>query len=185
MRLQQITETSHEDIRDMLRRDCMPYLKMIGPPSEIIAWRGMEGKYESDSFGKHKAHLTDRRPSSTTPRLHTFLNKWFTTNFGQPFRNGVFVTGDIDTAETYAEPYAIFPIGNFQYLYHKEIDDLFTGIQLSYSTPKLKVLNQLEEIKDGYRTVGMDIAIRSGNEIMLWVEEYYYVHPSIVKRLHI
>ena len=184
-----IIESQIEKVAALIKRDCAGFLGELPNPNVRIAWRGMQDKYESDAFGKHTARLTDRNPESTSKELHNRINEFFTDNFMHPFRNGVFVTGDQGTADSYAEPYAIFPIGMHKLLWHPKIDDMFTFLLEANPREGGKNIDPdaamatLESMKGGFNTGEWSKAIRSGNEIMVWVQEYYYVHPNLMNRL--
>lgn len=142
MRFQEILEASSPDHADeelvqffhRMYQECQPFLKAIGgDPTKYIAYRGMEdrtmvGRGLEDDYGIKSVRLEDRHPKDTPEEGHNALNQYFELKHGHPFRNGLFVTGSIMTADAYGEPYAIFPIGKFEYLWNPNIDDLTTEV---------------------------------------------------------
>ena len=59
--------------------------------------------------------MKKRKPVSTPIEVHNFANAYFEDEFGVPFRNGMFCTGDSTFARDYGNLYLVFPVGNFKY----------------------------------------------------------------------
>lgn len=175
-----------EEITEVLIRDCSPYLNEInGQVGKYTLWRGIQGTV-AKGFGRKDARLAGRNPLNTRKPQHDIINKFFVDNFEHPFRNAVFVTGDYMQAREYAQgganPHAIFPIGNFEYLWHPLLDDMYNEIANTAPAHTEKLMNNL---KGGYRQDGITEAInrRGGIEIMLWCEEYYYMDEDMLPKL--
>ena len=175
-----------EEITEVLIRDCAPYLDEInGQVGQYVMWRGMQGT-TAKGFGRKDARLGGRKPLNTRKPQHDIINKFFVDNFEHPFRNAVFVSGDLMQAMEYSQgggyPHAIFPIGNFEYLWHPRLDDMYNTIANVAPTYTEKLMNDL---KRGYRQDGLTEAIshRDGLEIMIWCEEYYYMEKNMLGQI--
>lgn len=172
-----------KEIVEVLLRDCQPYLNEIdGNVQKHIMYRGMPDVPGDKGFGKKYARLNDRESRNTKGEMHDMINKILAQEFEHPFRNGVYATGTADNAAYFSgdetrRVYAIFPIGNFDYLWNMGIDDMYNVLVTTAPTNLPKVM---KAVLPNYRTDGLKEAIKSGNEIMLWTEEYYYMEEQRV-----
>lgn len=113
---------STEEIGKILLKDCQPYLREIRQEKSQL-WRG--GLIGSAAgIKKYKSRLEDRTPKDIPIWVHNYLNDLYIKRFGWPVRNGVFCYND-RTTDLYGEPYWMFPIGRYDYLWCLEINDLF------------------------------------------------------------
>ena len=134
---------------DLIIKNCQPYLRQI---KNDLMFRGLTIPQDSNAaFGKKKARLDGREPMDTSPKIHNSLNKHFTEEYGHPYRNGVFTTGDSNIAGKYGDTMMIFPIGDFEFIWHPEIKDLFQNVYAGdlwfdyyKKTFKLKSLTQAD-----------------------------------------
>jgi len=192
MRYRELTERmapheyDGEEITEVLIRDCAPYLNEInGQVQKHILWRGLQGT-TAKGFGKKYSRIHGRFPLNTKMSQQATINKFFVDNFEHPFRNGVFVSGDLMQAMEYSQggsyPHAIFPIGNFEYLWHPRLDDMYNTIANVAPAYTEKLMNDL---KRGYRQDGLIEAIHhsGGLEIMIWCEEYYYMEKNMLGQI--
>ena len=133
---------------------------------------------------KKAVRLDDRRPQEMDPLDHDYLNQYFTQEYGAPFRNAIFVSGDFNSAGYFGRVYSIFPIGEFKFLWSPRIDDLnfahhdlLDGLFADRTIPPTKVQRAQGLIKAlrnvDYRTTDLKAAADSGNEIMIRCKEYY------------
>ena len=182
MRYSELTEgNASATASEIIRRDCQPWIQSLPRPTRTLAWRGINGLPKDGQFGRKQARLTNRRPASTGLNLHNSTNEMFIERFGKPFRNAVFVVGNVKVADEYGNPYAIFPIGEFEYVWNPEIDDLF-GYTSETSTDQ-EALDLVTAAMPGYQATELSKGIRSSYEIMLWTTEYYYVSADIARTL--
>lgn len=125
-----ITENTDITFEDIIR-DCQPYLKEInGIEERYLAQHGSKALISDDA--KILTVRDDRRPKDTDIRVHNAVNDFFEEKFGWRAREkGIFVTGSINRATAYGESYLVFPIGEFKYLWSREISDL-TGIAVDF-----------------------------------------------------
>lgn len=113
--------------------ECQPFLKAIEyNVNEWVLHRGMQFPGELTQhlpkFGIKEARLGNRTPMDTSAEDHNALNQYFVKNHDKPYRNGVFAAGAINLAAAYGTPMAIFPIGQFDYVWHPNIKDLYSEV---------------------------------------------------------
>ena len=174
---------------DLIKRECQPFLQQWGQQPLI---RGV--KRGATNFIKKEVHLEDRVPKDTPRRLHTQFNKAFVNEFGLPFRNAMFASGDHAIAKDYGLPYTVFPIGDFKFIWSKEVDDLYGQWQRvephrqhddpesdEYWEWRLSRAEKrfTEQSVKKYQTTELNKAISSRHEIMLWVDSYYGINVEI------
>lgn len=158
---------------------CQPFLK-----EWINSFKNKKLKiWYSGRIGKGNVFTgkirTDRKPMNTSNKYHIPLNKYFKDTYGIEYRsNSIFVTGDYNDANDYGQgsPFLIFPIGNYNYLWSPNIDDLYMHTGVIFSKPldsKKSLLSSYIHNKD------MNKAILSDNEIMLNGTEYIGARSSI------
>jgi len=166
---------------NLIKRDCKPYLKDIKRIDNYRLYRGM--KHIQDAFSKRKIRLNDRTPTDTPQIIHDAINNYFNDAFGAPFRNAMFCSGDYGEIQEYGEGYVIFPIGNYEFVWSPNIEDLYK-IWDEYQPEfpddvdayKRMAADFVErEIVDKYTNRHMTKAIESGNEVMVRCNEYYAV----------
>lgn len=190
MRLNEI-EINVDDLRviaQRIRENCKPFLKLIdNDVREYIMYRGME--FSIDPIQRKKVRLDDRKPMSSSPIKHERYNHYFQEVFGAPFRNSLHTTGDVSMAEYYGDPFVIFPIGEFEFLWSPDVNDMTLDIRWPSVGGHINVPPSQEAVDDklefaGYRhNRDMAQAIKSGNEIMIRSKNYYAVKPAIFERL--
>lgn len=185
------------DFIKKIREDCQPYIKEAG--SDIFKngmWRGIKGTDKKPRLLK-TARLENRTPTDMPVYLHGKLNEYFDNRFGHPYRNGVFVTGDQSEAMNYGEAYQIFPIGEFDYLWSPDVDDLMTEIDgFQWDSKEITDLDAQNEAMDrqiakfiksslrNYKNNYLGKAVQSHTEIMLWTKQYYAIHEDITVNYH-
>ena len=179
----------------IIKKNCQPYLSQVEDPMKLR--RGVSRNYKADpingrpQFGKKQGHLTGREPLGGPMRTHhDAVNKYFTSEFGYPFRNGILSTGDQMMASGFGTDVAIFPIGEFKFLWSPSVEDLNQQISIEWAAFRLDaapesverlIIGLISEI--GYQTTDLQAAIESKNEIMIWAEEYYTLDNSIDRML--
>lgn len=118
------SETTAEEVAEMVLADCQPYLKEIAFDGtfKTVLKRGM--KITGD-WSKEKVHAK-RKPTHTNYLLHDVLDKVMKSQGGSFFRSqAIFCAGNTETARSYNEPCLIFPIGNFTYAWSPTIADAY------------------------------------------------------------
>jgi len=185
MLLYELTEKG-PDILATIEKDCKPFLSLIGGDiSKYRMFRGMPFSRNSGNIFRKQIRLDDRRPMSTADIKHDRYNHFFQEVYGQPFRNSLFATGDRKMAKYYGYPFVVFPIGNFDWLWSKDVNDLALDIHFPPVAGFHNVPPSQEVIDDklefaGYRkNHDLKAAIASGNEIMIRGKEYYAVRTAV------
>lgn len=180
----------HAEVIATLQKDCKKFLDEVNVTGNTQLWRGTDDVPTGTGFTKMKM-IHNRLPMSTKHHIHDFLNDFFQDKFGWKARNGVFCMGNINGVKAYGPPYAIFPIGNYKYIWSPDVDDVFSDIVSDYprdeALAKNHVYPQLGERlkKIDWRTDDMEVALNEypDKEIMLHAPEYYVIAWRLVKEL--
>lgn len=164
MKMRELFESDDEDMIAAIKRDCKPFLKECRDNMVLnLMMRGMKGK--GDEIFKQSVRQ-DRKPLSMPGDKHKAFDDWSLEKFGFRARSqSVFVTGSYDDARSYGHPYAIFPIGDFEFIWSPEVGDLFM-----YHTTSNVDFDDL-----GYKDTDLKAALELENEIMVHCKEYYAV----------
>ena len=114
-RLDDITEQTGEALK-LIEDNCAPYLRelqKIGNPHSLL----YSGRGHIDDIYIHKRVRQNRKPTDTSIEVHNLFDDYFEDKFGVRFRsNSMFTTPSIEDADSYGEPYIIFPVGKYNYL---------------------------------------------------------------------
>jgi hypothetical protein len=106
------------EIIELIKRDCKPFLK-----HKQILFRGME---ETKEIGINKVSR-NRRPLNSSKEFARFYDKYSKEN-RLPLRSqSIFTVANPDTTVEYGDSFMIFPRGNFDYYWMKEIPDMWIG----------------------------------------------------------
>ena len=194
----------HKEIKNIAEKivnDCDPFLSEID--YNYRTYKLYRGINSSDSILRaspvlKKQRRDDRKPLDSNKIMHIAFNKVLEEVYGQPYRNAVFVVGDPNQAEPYGSLYVVFPIGYFEFVWSTVVKDVYCNLPGEISLQKIQndfiiqhgytpsvdelidatvnVLKEKSIIEEmGYKATDLTAAIESGNEIMLWVDEYYAV----------
>lgn len=179
----------------LIKKYCQPYLSQVKDPMKLR--RGVSRDMEADPdtgrpmFNKKQAHLEDRWPRGGNMKEYsTLVNDYFTKEFGLPFRNGIMTTGDQLQSSGFGTDVAVFPIGEFKFLWSRQVTDLnYTISSWNMSWDDDAEFGGMEEqlIKaigeSNYQTTDLQAAIESKSEIMIWAEEYYTLDNNVSREL--
>jgi hypothetical protein len=187
-----------EKVVTILRRDCAPYLDMIGGLQQALVinplWRGaadFNWDEEEEPIKLINVDLT-RMPRDTRHYIHEMLNDWFVRKTGIAYRSqSIFCTGSRFTANQYATGWGnhdngstviMIPVGNFNYCWSSEIEDLFSYLESDVDTSDLTQgkLNLLMNNNKYVQNTGLKQAIASNNEIMVNCNQVYIVSEDWV-----
>lgn len=179
---------------------CRPFLEQIDmQPGKYMMLRGMSDRSHPapglpDDVGIKYPRLDGRTPMDTPDEVHDLANVYFAQKHGHPYRNGLFVTGNNNTAQSYGKPYAVFPIGKFDYIWNENVND-FTTDAADYIIQEFEAAAErgddmwVDEMAKVMRdfgpytdSTGMTKALAIGGEIMVWCESYYYMTPAIARK---
>jgi hypothetical protein len=181
--------------------DCNPYLSQLGDPSYNKLYRGVRKRLPNFSF---QPLPVNRTPLDTPLELHQICDDYFLKKFGIRFRsNATFACNDAIQSTEYGAAHILFPIGEFTICWSPDVSDLTYSkvghLEMSYyymtvadplypnSFPTQEfnkeayaedVIAVLED--SGYRTDGLQEAIKSKNEVMIHAPDGYYLVKSNV-----
>lgn len=130
----------------------------------------------------------ERRPRDTKIELHIAFGEWFLGKYGVDYRRrALLCTGEINIAKGYVDAtkalVEILPIGHFSVCFSSNCFDLFGHFQFSECRhlenihkvgDELEKLGFIELINDG-----LELAANSGNELMLYAENFTYRRLSM------
>jgi len=135
-----------KQISDLINRDCQPFLREIRFPNNSNRWlyRGV-ADFQADRRMEPIQVRTDRRPKDSAVAVHNITDQWMLEQFGwKPRSQGLFVCGNVGLAGYYGKVCAVFPRGEFQYVWSPVINDLTAWIGNAIGTvPKSE-----EELRD-------------------------------------
>jgi len=154
---------------EQIKLHCQPFLNEIEDPFSLL--RGLRPTHE---WAVNKpVRLDGRKPMSTPLWLHNELNDVFKQEFGAPFRDSIFCTGDASQAKVYGMVFCVFPIGTYEYLWSPEVRDLYQRFDFfrGKGHNQKDFVNQLD--LKLYKTNGLNDAIARGHEIMVRTKNYY------------
>jgi len=172
-----------------IKKDCQPYLNENKDPLYSPLYRGL-GKKISDPMVTKTVRLDDRKPSDTPQQLHDVFNSYFTKHHGHPFRNAMFVSGSDIEASGYGKVYKIFPIGDYNYVWSSDIDDLWMtfdnwtaeeGYRYDDNNEYLSFLNEVVK-KAQWHTDNLKAAIDSKHEIMMRCGSYHAIDERFLNK---
>lgn len=154
------------DIITLLEMNCHKFLDEI--KDDCLLYRGYNIKDTDEKItdGLYiKTTRKDRRPLSTSPKLHDEMNQKFFDIYGDKLRTeAVFTSTDRSSTWMYGNEYLFFPIGEYRYYWNPKIKDLY-----------VEVLDMVDfnEIVNGY--LSDNIENSNKNEVMFVCEKYYLV----------
>ena len=191
-----------QDGFELIKRDCRPYLQQNKSPIfRTPIFRGLGMLKVSDSIIiKKQVRLDYRQTKDMNVSIHIAMNDWMTKKFGEPFRNGLFVSGSRNVVNMYGRTYIIFPIGNFTFLYHDKFSDIYStysSFHWTYqddigNTPDKKTMTKFSKkfvkhiasVNNGnWKQDTIEQASMSKNEIMIRCKEYYAVRNDTIARM--
>jgi len=173
---------------DTLKKDCGPFLSVL-KSSNTFLYRGFWVKGEKRKE-LHKCETgivyfkskpkKDRKPKDMERADHDELNELLKKKFGwKPRSQGVFATGDQSEAGAYGDDFLFFPIGEFKYVWSRDIKDLFQYIR--DKREKESIEPDFQEIVDTYTDKDIIGAIKKGHELSIKCSSYYAVFEASVR----
>jgi hypothetical protein len=128
-----IDESSKRELKlygmiQSLYKNCAPFIKELRKSGENkVLWRGTN-KISTTTI-KQVTPRQDRAPKDMPVEIHDELDVRFKKKFGWMARSeGVFITSQRASAETYGDGYIFFPVGKYEYLYNPFISDLYSEV---------------------------------------------------------
>lgn len=186
-------EKSAEEIAEIIKRDCLPFLKEWKNYRPLFRGSKIDGNFQKFTVDKN------RKPKHTNQEIHDALNDAMYKLTGTYYRSeAVFATGDRRMSEEYGTPCLFFPIGHYSYLWSYKVVDAYnwfnlplSGFSQNYAVksgyvkadPFKDMQSYLEQLKQfiispaaGYVHNGeLHEAIETGHEIMFACDSYYLV----------
>jgi len=202
MRYKQYINESTDSIYDILSdisKDCKPFLKEWLPiykRTKEFLYRGMD---ENTNFGSRKVRK-NRYPMSTPKALHLEIDKLMYDAYKIHGRSqSIFCTFNLEDAYTYGEPMAIFPIGEYKYLW-ADFGDLYLHLaRMSLSNdPDFNIdvydrpsgneqsnrnTSTLKKLIKRYHTGSLGRAASTDSEVMVQCKQYYYISMEMLDTL--
>lgn len=190
MKLKQLLkeEQTANDIIKIIKKDCAYFLKesnydMISyssNPSNKGLWKG--AKSFADDFFKRPVRQ-NRRPLKANKEFFRGVDESMKKDGFKAIRsNSIICTPDLGTAYAYGEPYAIFPIGKFNYTWSYNIYDYLIQYWDKYNVDSGKEGNYEDgarwwnEIKNEYENnKKLNQAVLADSEILINAKEVYYL----------
>lgn len=187
-------EDSTDDFIEFLHRECQPFIDKA--KGSGVAIRGMDQAgpvfqvFTTPRGRSMPVHINsvrkDRKSLSTPDVYHQAIEGWLQGEFGVAGRTGsVFVYGERSAMHTedYGQPYIIFPRGEFKFLWSPVVGDLYDVLIMEFG-PAFK-LGRTDEVSPEditryvkslqYTDRDFNLALQSGNEIMIECDEYYAI----------
>lgn len=85
---------------------------------------------DRDSFVNNERVRKDRYPKDTSGEIHELIDDLMHEKFGIRGRSQtLFVTGKESNDRSYGDPYIIFPVGSFKFLWSKDVKDLYNRVE--------------------------------------------------------
>jgi len=123
---------SFDKIVDILERDCKPFLDYVTKNNIDIIFRGARpyNNEEVDDLSLYKKTVrTDRKALDSNAYVMKVFDDIFEKKFGiRPRSCGVFTTKNYTTTSAYGMRYIFIPIGDYDYYWNPNCEDLFNKI---------------------------------------------------------
>lgn len=169
---------SPADVAKTILEQCMPYVNAVGEVEvDTILYRGTEAKI--DDFiareRKEKGGVTARYSGDKGELLRNYFNQQCSINLDII----IFAIGDLDAARAFGNPYVIFPIGEFKYMYSKSgtsISAVNNKKDLDNADFSCGVANDYSE--SGLPDPEFQRAVKSKNEVMIQARGYLPISLS-------
>ena len=196
MKLEQLLleELSDDEILEILERDCQQFLESC---DNRFLYRGSKTESKEKTLHKVKTRK-DRAPRDMNGNTHVLIDNYFEKKYGIRYRSAsVFTTGSKENAEDYGSAYAVFPIGEFSFIWSPNVVDLYSNLKAAQTFKKFfsnpfkasKPIVITQEVINSYLDTAkytndnLGVAIRKGNEIMISCDEYYIIPLSTIKKI--
>lgn len=171
-------------------KDCEFYIDLVKNSHQKIMYHGQKNRAgaEAEILDWHER----TGPRDSPDAAHDRFNLFFRKKFGEPMRNWLFTTSNYNTAHLYGPVDAIFPIGQFEWVYtdNPDLTDLTGNITynmydikrtaptLSYDERKsMSVDLTVDAMHDSnwYHNEKFTNALNSESEIMIKCKHFYAV----------
>jgi hypothetical protein len=191
MKIQELlVEDQEVDLLKLIKRDCKKFLvhskgqlALRGSavePTKTGKLGELEVKYDVLTARK------DRKPRNMPAKTHAMLDDWFERNFQmRPRSEGIFTRGEGHGSlfSTYGPMYAMFPIGDFKFIWSPKVPDLYDKSRsIGVSDPekfevKMKALDWQTDDLHGALTA------KKRSEVVFLCDRYYMVEIKDLEKL--
>ncbi len=122
-----ITTSKWDELKDILNKDCKSFIKNMKGAKNLL-YRGVKA---APSFYDKKNTRSNRKPRLINKSLHDKLGMDAIKRFGWNTREeGIFTTNSILNAKRWGKPSIVFPIGEFKYVWLKDVNKLYSAYDL-------------------------------------------------------
>lgn len=169
-----------DEIRKILKTRCKKYLNEFLPNFNgmYYMWSGRDGISKPYTIKKVRK---DRKPMNTPLKIHNKIDDMFEDEFGyRPRSNSIFVTGNKNMTDLYGDPFMVFPLMNYKYLWNPNIKDFYMSVNFEKTNDE-----QLKNIVKNYKNDELYRGLRSGVEIMLTCDEYLLISDELKEEVDI
>lgn len=143
------------------------YIGEVRQPLQLL-YRGYE-MFADQPF--QRDYREDREPKDSSKDLTNIFNLAIDSAGGKADRNNaIFVSGNARTASIYGQVYVVFPMGNFDYTWHKDIDDWFNEIPIGGEGAGSGIRN--EHWKEVEKLLGWKTPLKNAYEISRKYDNY-------------
>jgi hypothetical protein len=165
-----------EVIWNTIQKDCQPYLQELeGTPETFMLYRGMR---KNDPVTIETTRK-DRKPVDSDPRLHNLADEWFNSKFGFKARSqAVFASPSVGMTKRYGTVYAIFPIGDFQYVWSPKVNDFYQSTLHLTNKSDEEVIEFMDGANYTNSNIGQMVN-RGKAEVMIFCDKYYAVREDV------
>jgi hypothetical protein len=155
--------------------NCKPF---ITKSRNELLYKGCNlNRLSSDPYTISPGYYPNRKSKSGMSKAtKTVIDTYTTELYGFPFRDGICCTGNYTIANTFFTPgmvCAVFPIGDFRYLWSPAVPDWgeFFGSNSIFSYDITDLITYLPTLTNTNLYTG----ILSGNEILIYCEKIYTI----------
>jgi hypothetical protein len=140
---------------------------------------------KNQDFLIHASELTprnDRNPKHSSKNAQKIFDDYAEKRFGwRPRKEGIFTTSDLEDARFYGPVYAIFPKGDFRYVYHSEVADFF--LKFKRSVDFAAELQDFVNDHGHFSNVDIEGGLDEGVEVILGCDSYYAVKIDHIRQI--
>lgn len=185
-----IEESSKHFSLEQFLKDCSFYLEQVKDSDSKMIYHGSTARIPHDWAIQQWRPRTGPRDSKA--QAHAAFNEFFSKKFGVEARNWLFTTPHLNTAHLYGEVMAIFPIGNFEWIFspdpnfqdltgtvdYKRYQVKNSAAALTYDEVyELALSNTLKDMEAGvwYHNEKLKRGLSGTNEIMIKCDKFYAI----------
>jgi hypothetical protein len=198
------------DILPNIEKYCSKYLDILSEMKNTeddnklnendILYRGMDSSKKLKDVGVLKMKVRkDRKPMSTRKITHDILSDYSMKLYNWDMRSeGVFATAYKNEASMYGHTFIFLPIGDYEFLYNENVEDLTRYLALydiDYKPEpsdkdfplgdrkvrsEEEIIERVKETMEGYTDKDLIHGMRQKVEISFKCDEYYIIHNRYI-----